>query len=376
MKSRVLVLALACTLGLCSAAIAQAPKAAEKGGDKKAPAPKTPADLAFDEFNKVKNEQGGKFDQSRFQRLIAAGLGYLSQYPTHGRVSEVIRELAFFAKSIDAKQAALRTSYASNLKLEVTNYRYKEGLSDPAKAAIAALDAAIADYDVREVFNADNVNTLREKIDALAQTPGGERFLVDRERSYSHVLMVGSGLPRAEAHLKKLLEHPQKPVQAMAREELVLVEARKQPLDLKFTGLDGKEVDLAQLRGKVVVIVFWSSTNKGSTDRFEGFRQLSSNYRKKGMEIVTVSHDKEEDREKLAKFIKENRIAWPVLFDGKAAKGEFSAKVNATGVPRIYIVDQKGILQTTLTDERVSRVTADFSTRQVEGKIKQLLNIK
>jgi hypothetical protein len=55
-------------------------------------------------------------------------------HPTHGRVNEALVNLAFFGKNIDGKQPALRTSYASLLKLEVTNARYKEGLADPAKA--------------------------------------------------------------------------------------------------------------------------------------------------------------------------------------------------------------------------------------------------
>ena len=41
----------------------------------------------------------------------------------------------------------------------------------------------------------------------LAGMPGGARYLVERERSYSHVLLIGANAARAEAHLKKLLEH-------------------------------------------------------------------------------------------------------------------------------------------------------------------------
>lgn len=375
MKSSLLLLTLACTLGLAESAFAQAPKAGDKGGDKKAPAPKSPGDLAFDAFNKVRTEQG-KMDQDRFNRVISSGLAYLTEFPTHGRVNDAVRDLAFFAKGIDSKQAALRTSFTSLLKLEVTNYRYKEGLSDPAKAVIASLDASIADYDVREAFNADNLNTLREKIDALAEIPGGGRFLVDRERSYTHVVMLGANLARAEAHLKKLLEHKEKPVAAMAREELNIVEIRKEPYALKFTALDGKETDFAQLRGKVVALYFWSTTNKGSTDRFESLRQIYSDYRKRGFEVVTVSYDKEEDRAKVEKFVKDSKIAWPVYFDGKMAKNDFSPKLNATGVPRLYIFDQKGILQTGIQGTQVGRVSPDWPQNQLEGKVKQLLGIK
>ena len=376
MKSRLLTVALICLFGLGSAALAQAPKSGDKGGEKKAPPPKTPADLAFDEFNKIRTEQGGKMDQARFTRLINAGIIYLTQYPTHGRVNEAIRELAFFGLAIDAKQPALRTSFSSNLKLEVTNMKYKEGVTDPAKAVLAALDASVADFDARTAYSGDNLTALREKIDALAETPGGARFLVDRERSYAHIAIVNGAAGRAEMHLKKLLEHKEKPVVAMAQEELNIIEARKAPNAMKVTTVDGKEVDFAQLRGKVVGIYFWSSAHKGSVDRIDALKQLSSDYKKRGFEVVTVSYDKEEDKAKLEKAIKDARVAWPVGFDGKGAKGEFGTKLNATGVPRFYLLDQKGILQVALSEERVARVTPDIPSRQVEGKIKQLLNIK
>jgi len=374
MKSRLLILTLACMLGLTAAALAQPPKSG-KAGDKKAPAPKTPGDLAYDEFNKVRTEKSA-LDQKRFQRVISAGMAYLMEYPTHGRVSDAIRDLAFFGTNIDRKLQAQRLAYSSLLKLEVTNSRYKEGLSDPVKVVLAALDAAVADNDVREVFNADNLNTLREKIDTLAEMPGSARFIVERERSYSHVVMIGSNAARAEAHLKKLLEHKEKSVATMAREELNIVEAKKEPCAMKFSTIDGKEVDMAQLRGKVVAFYFWSTGNKSSVDRIEPLKQLHSNYKKKNFEVVGVSYDKAEDRPKLEKFIKDNRISWPVYFDGNGAKGEFATKFNATGVPRLLVFDQKGILQTTLVGTPVARVTADFPANQLEGTVKKLLGIK
>ena len=375
MKNRLLALALICSLGLAVDASAQAPKTADKAGDKKAPAPKTPADLAFDEFNKARTEPGAK-DQARFQKVVNAGLAYLTQHSTHGRVNDAVRDLAFFPGGIDKKQPALKTSYLSLLKLEVTNQRYKDGVTDPAKAALAAVDAAIADFEVREAPTKDAVANFREKIDALTETPGSGRFISERERSYTHVLALSFPPPRAEEHLKKLLEHKEKGVKDMARAELNFFETKKEPFALKFTALDGKEVDFAQLRGKVVGLYVWSSKNKGSTDRIEQLRMIHSDYRKRGFEMVTVSYDKEEDRETLTKYIKENRVAWPVGFDGKGAKNDFASKLNATAPGRLYIFDQKGMLQTTLQGAPVAAITPDIPNNQVEGMVKRLLGVK
>ena len=47
-------------------------------------------------------------------------------------------------------------------------------------------------------------------------------------------------------------------VRAYASGRLRVIEAKRQPLDLKFTASDGREVDLAKLRGKVVLVDFWA----------------------------------------------------------------------------------------------------------------------
>lgn len=372
MKTRLLTAAaLVCCLSFGGAAFAQAPKKDEK----KAPAPKSAADLAFDAFQKGRGDPSSK-QPNGFSKVIGPGIAYLVAHPTHGQVNRVVNELGLFANTIDPKAAELRTSFLSSLKLEITNQKYKEGISDAARAAILALDAAVADSELRMGFNRDAMVNLREKIDALAELPAGSRFLRDREQSYAHVLMAYNQAPRAEEQLRKLSKHTDKGIVDMARQELVIIDAKKAPYDLKFTALDGKEVDFAQLRGsgKVVALYFWSSTNGNSTREFEGLKRLYSEYRKRGLEIVTVSYDKEQDREKLTKFVKENKVAWPVHFDGKQGKDQFAPKLNVTGVPRLLLFDKAGMLQTTIVN---NMMTSNFLPLNVaDVQIKRMLGLK
>ncbi|MSU51056.1 MAG: TlpA family protein disulfide reductase [Opitutus sp.] len=394
MKTRLLTLALIYSLGLGTTTAVQAQGAkrfkggggsdagkskenakAPESGEKKAAAPKTPADLALDEFNKARTEPGAK-DQARFQRVIAAGVSFVTQYPTHGQINTVVTNLAFYPDGIDRKLAEQRTSFLSFLKLDVTNGKYKDGVTDPAKTALLAVEATVADYEARQASNPENLSNLREKTDALAEAPGGGGFLTERERSYVHLLALGRAPANAEKHLNVLLNHKEKRVKDMAREELNIFEIKKEPYALTFTALDGKPFDLSQLRGKVVALYFWSSTNKGSVDRLDQLKQIQSVYRKKGFEVVTVSYDKEEDREKLLKSVKENRVTFPVYFDGKQAKNAFSPKLNVYSVPRLYVFDQKGILQTTIQGSPVGRLQPDLPQNQLEGMVKKLLGIK
>ncbi|MDO8538881.1 MAG: TlpA disulfide reductase family protein [Opitutaceae bacterium] len=366
MKTRLLAVLLLC-LPISGGLLAQSSggkSGDKKSGDKKAAPAKSPADAALDAFNKARGEQGGKFDQARFQRIINSGLSYVMQYPTHSGANTVIRDLPKWASNTmrDKNLGPQRIAFLSQLKYEVVSAKFKEGLSADAKAAIAALDASTVDAETREMFTRQNLDSLREKIDMLAAMPGGGRYLTDRERSYVEILMAGQGSAKGEEHLQKLLQHSDKGVAGMARQELNLAEVKRTPVDLKFTALDGKPVDLGQLRGKVVGIYFFTTTNRDASKSMDTLKQIYSSYRKRGLEVVGVSFDKAEDREKLTKFVKDNRITFPVHYDGKGTKMDFAVKMNVTGTPRLAIFDKAGLLQSN-----------NLQLGQLEGATKMLI---
>ncbi|MGL6097773.1 MAG: glutathione peroxidase [Fimbriiglobus sp.] len=59
------------------------------------------------------------------------------------------------------------------------------------------------------------------------------------------------------------------------------------PLDLKVTGLDGKELDLGQFKGKVVLFVN-VATNCGYTGQYAGLQALYEKHGKDGLVVVGV----------------------------------------------------------------------------------------
>lgn len=352
--------------------LAQAPKKDEK----KAAAPRPASEVAFDEFQRVRNKQGAKTDAARFQELVGAGMKFLTAHPATNRANEVVNFLGVgYPMSIDSKQAELRMQYLSLLKLDVTNLKYKDGISDQVKAVALALDAAAAEFELRLAPKGDTVAAFRDKIDAMEETPAALRFVTDRERSYAHLMIMMNQTPRAEEQLRKLAAHKDKGLSDMAKAELNTIEVRKKPFELKFTALDGKPVDFATLRGKAVALYFWSSTNKQSTDLLDRLRQFHSDYRRRGFELVTVSFDKEEDRAKLEKYIKDNRVTLPVYFDGKQARNEFAPKLNTFSVPRLMLFSTEGVLQAVPIN---GNLTTNFASSlgSFEAEVKKQLKIK
>lgn len=346
-------------LALGASVFAQAPAAQPKA------APKSPADLAADEFFKLRDDKAAKVDDERFKKLIAAGIAFIEQNPTHGRAPAVVNGLATFGDgTTDKNLAAQHANFHGLLKFTIIDERDRDGLSPDARAAVAALEAAAQDSETRAVFTKDNLDTLREKIDRLAQLPASGRFLVDRERSYVEILTKSGNAPLAERHLRKLTQHADKGVAGWAQTDLNLVEIRKVPYALKFTALDGKECDIGAMRGKVVALVFFAATNEGSVKNLAAVNDVQSLY-KKELQVVAVSFDKAEDREKVEAVVKANKLAWPVHLDGKEAKNDWAPKLNVTRVPAIALFDQKGILVT--NNQRADRL---------EGEVRRLLGVK
>lgn len=327
---------------------------------------KSPADLAYEEFSKLREDKDAKQGPARFQKLIASGVGFITQNPTHRRTEAVIASLATYGTTMrdvkDKSQMALRGSWLPALNFEVVTQRHNEKLGDEAHAAVAALEAAVAGMNAREVFSGSSASAYREKIDALAAQPAGGRFLLTQEREYLELLKLGSAT-MAAAQVQKLVENPNEKIAAFGRDELNQLEIRKQPYELKFTALDGREVDVAQLRGKVVLLTFWSAANEGSIKEQGEIRDVLDYY-KKQVEVVGVVYDKTEDKEKVLKAIKDNKLTWPHHFDGQGKDVAFAEKLGVRNVPSLVLFDQKGML------------VGFGRANKLEAELKRLLGIK
>lgn len=325
---------------------------------------KTPGDAAADAFFKLRDDKAAALNPARIQKLQAAGLGFLTTYPTHARVGSVISALANFGSTIrDKKLAPLRDYWGSQLGYEIVNRRTKSDAPDEVRLALASLDAAYANYEVRTAGSKDKLEAYRDKIDRLANMAGSARFLPGHERDY--VQLVFALNPRVgEAQARKLAAHPDKKLAAIGQEELNLIEMRKQPLELKAATLDGRAFDAAQLRGKVLYFVFWLTTGEASLKELATLKDFHQPYQKLGVEIVTVSHDT--DREAVAKFVQDRGYAWPVLFDGQGSRGEFSAKLNAHNLPASALFNQQGMFVG--TGVRSNRLEAEVTKLGIKRK--------
>jgi thiol-disulfide isomerase/thioredoxin len=105
--------------------------------------------------------------------------------------------------------------------------------------------------------------------------------------------------------------------------------------------LDGKEIKLSDLKGKVVVLDFWATWCPPCRAMIPHTNQLFEKMKGKPVVIVSVSADnKQED---LTKFLKTNKMPWTHWFDGP--NGSVGQLWGIRAYPTIYVIDHKGVVR-------------------------------
>jgi len=117
--------------------------------------------------------------------------------------------------------------------------------------------------------------------------------------------------------------------------------------NIAFTAIDGREVNIEKLRGKVVLFYMWEAGFRSTVSSTEnGLLKLYKTYHGKGLEIIGVSTDAAGNKDKVLAFIKAQRIPWPVNFEGKDRTQNPVTKalgMNGPGVvSAMVLVDKKG----------------------------------
>lgn len=154
---------------------------------------------------------------------------------------------------------------------------------------------------------------------------------------------------KATEILTQLAESKDQRVAMEAKRRLKMKEIQTKPLDLKFTAVDGAEFDLAKLRGKVVLLDFWATWCGPCRAALPQVLDLYKKHHGKGFEIVGISLDN--NKEKLLAFTKDNEMTWTQYFDGKGWNNTISSGFGINSIPRMWLVDKKGIIRSMEADE-------------------------
>ena len=109
--------------------------------------------------------------------------------------------------------------------------------------------------------------------------------------------------------------------------------------DVTFITLEGKNIQLSELKGKVVFVNFWATDCPGCIKEMPDLIRTYNQYRDKGFELIAVAMSYDPPNHVL-NYTQKNALPFPVMHD---SYGTIAASFNDVRVtPTAFILDQQG----------------------------------
>jgi thiol-disulfide isomerase/thioredoxin len=125
------------------------------------------------------------------------------------------------------------------------------------------------------------------------------------------------------------------------------------------TTLDGREISMDSLAGKVVLIDFWATWCGPCREALPHIKKIAQKF--DGQPLVVLSISLDSDDAKWKDFVEKNGMTWLQVRDG-GFNGRVATKFGVNAIPATFSIDADGVLE----DQHVG--DAD-----IEGKLKKLV---
>ena len=212
----------------------------------------------------------------------------------------------------------------------------------PASTEKLKLALYLASRATEGDFGHDTLQEVTTTLAEAVQQAPPEDKPTDSTAAYSELAQ----LARYE-HMQVSLDSPQFKA-AMAK--LESDDAQRQQANFTLTDLQGHSWTLKDLKGKVVLVNFWATWCPPCRKEMPDLEALYNRYKDQGFVILAISED--EETNKVAPFIAERKISYPILLDpGQKVNNLFQVE----GIPKSFVYDREGKLVAQSIDMRTQR---------------------
>jgi len=127
-------------------------------------------------------------------------------------------------------------------------------------------------------------------------------------------------------------------------DDLKRLELLDKPFDLEFPAVQGNSFSVASRRGRIVLLLYWSSESLPSLLWIDEFRRALANLPAAKLAIATVSLDK--NPATVRDILDGIGLAgWPTACDGESWQSPLVRPYGINALPTLFLIDQNGTLR-------------------------------
>ncbi|MDB6095323.1 MAG: alkyl hydroperoxide reductase/Thiol specific antioxidant/Mal allergen [Verrucomicrobia bacterium] len=283
---------------------------------------------------------------------------------------------------IAGDQAQATANFEKSLSLNPKNANASEFLAE-FKSSPDALKTMQARFRFGDALNAAFAAQQKDEPVDLPALRAQLHAVVDANpASSANAAFVSNFLYLSEsADLKGAVEDwrafaasPNEQVKSLAESKLKLAELLPRPVEMKFKSIDGRDVDVSALRGKVVLIDFWATWCGPCVHEIPNLVAVYEKFHAQGFEVVGISFDQAPDAAKPSKrqktaadvlsFTQEKHMPWSQYYDGLYWNNVFGKQYGIRGIPAMFLLDQQGMI-----------ISTNARGPKLEREVKRLLGL-
>jgi thiol-disulfide isomerase/thioredoxin len=245
--------------------------------------------------------------------------------------------------SLSADEMSLRGADLENQYIETVNGQRKKNI----------------EFILGNVASLASVKALYQRIDE-------NTYVLYQPRDLQFLKIVSDSLSvkyPASRHVLALTENVNSELNQMYINRLASI-ASKTPsvsMDPDLTDTEGRRVKLSSLRGKYVLLSFWSSTSQACMEELPALKTLYRQYNARGLEIYQISLDPDESRWR--NVVRFEELPWISVREDDPANPYFTKALNITQVPSNLLYDREGNI-----------INSNLFGRNLQIKMDQLFN--
>jgi len=278
-----------------------------------------------------------KVMKEHFAKQEQAGRDFLRRHAKDPRAFEARLRLARVLQlESDMRDAKIASPEIDSLIREAEKMARPEQRADAEFARLSYTMRTVRDsgpqqrqrlLDAARVFQAAHP-TDRRLPSLLAEIA----TLFDSQPKTKHSLLVAAQQRAEDEDLK-----------ARIADDLRRVEMVGQTVSLRFEPPEGDPVDVADYKGKAVVLVFFAAWSPPALEAVLSLQKTLPSFPADQVQVIGVSLDTKP--EPLEQFVEAQKIKWPIICDGKGWESPLVRSLGVNALPTVWLLDRGGRLK-------------------------------